>query len=361
MMKGIRKLAFLTIAILVLAAGTVFAQNVERNLEIYTDFNSGTLGNTYFGAEAITTPNSLLTGNEFELGIKYSQNYRFAKWLYFNVNIATIGGYNIIADTTSTPLRSTYAYDLSQLVGKIGLSGNFEALGLSGLGLYAMVDVIGVLQSLSLSAVDNASLFGYEDQGGTFEFGAAYTWDFNYYGSLKAGIDVEMSAVPFSYDVSTHASFGSGYYIADDMVSRTIDLIDINVSYNIPFATYVGFTTKLAFRFEGASAFYDAYADGSTDAADVGDFNDPSADGYGAYHLMFSQNFLASLAVRWDNTLDVTVGKFNANLGLRTEFNNLVSEFTMTDLSETETVYKQDTNIECQLLFGASYVFDFTI
>ena len=69
-----KKLIFTLALTLCLSAQMVYSQEFSRRLNVFSDFSSGDL---------TPTPDGFLNGNEYLLGIGYSQNFEQAPWLTF--------------------------------------------------------------------------------------------------------------------------------------------------------------------------------------------------------------------------------------------------------------------------------------
>ncbi len=367
MIKKIGRLAFLIVATVVFTTSAVFAQDnsIHRILSLYASGDSGTLLHVMpTERTAEDYRKSLFEDNELEFGVLYSRNFLNAQWLYLDLNLATVAESLMVIDEVGVgesgeiiEFQSVYKYNLPRVKGKIGLSGTLEPVTLNYLAFYASVDVVGLVQMLALE--DHNEYVSDIEYGAPIEMGVGYTFDFGHKGNLTLGLDLEFSAAPYTYAYDSGTMSGQ--------IDRGLSLLDINVAYNVPFATYFGFTTKAGFRFEGAGALDDAYGledDTATLNSTFGEELGSSSSGvytHAGNHLAFSQNFGASFAIRWDNTFDVHVGGFNMYATLRSQFDNLVSDITITNPTDETDIYEftQDFSFELKLILGVSYTFDF--
>ncbi len=384
MINKIGKLFFLVAVTSTFAASVLFANNgsVERSLSVYAVGDSGSLLNIISSKRDDVLPKALFEDNEIEFGFLYSHNFQSAQWLYFDANLATIvtSGEVIEVDSTgATPIVQTvYRYSLPRIKGKLGMSGTLDPISLQNFYFYASVDMIGLLQTLAVE--DHDFYLDDIEYGAPMELGIGYTFDFGTAGNLTLGADLEFSVAPYTY---AYAYYDPTVSLMSGEVNRGIDLLDLNISYNVPFAKYLGYTTKVAFRFEGAGAMNDAYIMLEDDSgeevatsinqmfgvqiiapeynATTGEEISPGVYSYAGDHLAFKQNFVASFAIRWDNTLSVNVNDFDMYATFRTQFDNLISDIQIINPIDKSDKYKftQDLSLELHFILGASYTFNF--
>ena len=222
-----RKLLISLVAVFAVT-GVSFAQDAgapNRSLGFYLDSFSGDLtkdpdGNT-----------RTFSGNEFEFGMVYSQNFATVPWLSMYVKALFIVGQRT-------------AYENGDYAGQ---QPHYSA----GQSLLADPRVaVGINYKYGVLAFDTRGLMANEN---------FYTLDFGNAGSLTFNTILEFWAVPVARlgtDIVGSPNYGMYKH-------SVVDLFALRVDYGISFAKIWRFTTKLAFRFNGdesAKAFKESFS-----------------------------------------------------------------------------------------------------
>ncbi|MGL4394639.1 MAG: hypothetical protein ACRCS8_05385 [Brevinema sp.] len=229
-----RKLALL--AMLVLSTN-VFAQGndatpaeIKHGLTFYLDTFSGQLNSN-------NKDGKLFSGNEFEFGVSYSQNFSTVPWLGFWTKALVVTGIN-----------PNYTRD-----GAWAGSGSYVVYG------YGMPRV-----QLGLAFGD----YGYlaVDTRGLMAVGASYGMKFADIHSVTVGTDLEFWMIPFSGygrgNVDTDGDGEPNSAIAQGGF-EFIDLFQVYAQYSVALGKGWGYKTSAKFRFGGndsAKAFGESFA-----------------------------------------------------------------------------------------------------
>ena len=222
-----RKL-FISLVAVIAVAGVSFAQDAGapiRSLGFYLDADTGRLSKD---AEGLGGNNRLFAGNEFEMGMTYSQNFATVPWLSLNLSALVVvqqkGKYDFTAGDNAWEGNSGSD---TKIIGnpraKIGLN----------LGGYSLIQM------------DTRGLMANENY---------YTVDLGKGGAVTFLTILEFWAVPLAR---------SGWE-ANGLYKHTVlDLFALRVDYSLPFANIWTYKTTVGFRWSddaSAKAFSDSFA-----------------------------------------------------------------------------------------------------
>lgn len=232
---------FLSLLAMFAVVGTVSAQDapVNRSLSFYLDSFSGHLTEAPGFKDGMTS--RAFSGNEFEFGMSYSQNFATAPWLSMWVKALVVTG-----------LTTAYNTDTGDFIGNAG-QGFIQPYGMPRvqLGLNFGGYAILAMDTRGLIAQCNNYSVALPGNGGTFTFNTA----------------LEFFAVPQAIGTSEIGGAQLG-------TEKTfVDLFALTANYGINFAPNWAYSTKIAFRFGGS---------GSDQSAEL---------------------FKESFAIRWENKI----------------------------------------------------------
>lgn len=221
---------FLLIAMFAVV-GTATAQDaaVNRSLSFYLDSFTGHLTEAP-GYDKDTDKSRMLTGNEFEFGMTYSQNFATVPWLSMWVKALVVTGTGAAQD-----------FETGNFIGN--QSGSYKILG------YGMPRAqIGInLGGYAIFAMDTRGLIAQENY---------YTLRFGDAGAFTFQTILELWMIPLVTDIKNPEGT-----IVDQGI-HVLDLAELRVSYEIGFAPGWTYRTKLGFRFQGnesAEAFGESF------------------------------------------------------------------------------------------------------
>ena len=219
---------FLSLLAMFAVVGTVSAQDapVNRSLSFYLDSFTGHLteGPGYKDGD----DSRILSGNEFEFGMIYSQNFATVPWLSMWVKALVVTGTTAVNDWETGDFLGNGSYMIQGY-------GNPRAQVGINLGGYAIF------------AMDTRGLLAQENYY-TLRFGAA--------GALTFQTILEMWMIPLVSNVRDL----TGNVI--DQKLAIVDLFEIRLSYEIGFAPGWTYRSKLGFRLSGnesAEAFAQSF------------------------------------------------------------------------------------------------------
>ncbi|MGL6083813.1 MAG: hypothetical protein ACRC4N_15645, partial [Gammaproteobacteria bacterium] len=203
-------------------SGVSYAQDaqVNRSLSFYLDATSGHLTQHPDGSSP-----RLFSGNEFEMGVSYSQNFATVPWLSMWVKALVVTGLN--------PLYVGDGHDAKYLGNDGGVNILPWAQPRAQLGLN--------FGGWAILAVDTRGLIAQE---------AYYTLNFGNAGALTFIQVLEFWAFPQALG---NGDTEKAYFMALERV-QVLDLFALNVAYGISFAPGWRYSTTLGFRFPGVDA-----------------------------------------------------------------------------------------------------------
>lgn len=207
-----KKLIFTLALTLCLSAQMVYSQEFSRRLNVFSDFSSGDL---------TPTPDGFLNGNEYLLGIGYSQNFEQAPWLTFMLSGAVKStaamNYTDNANKKGKPIigmkvapQVFNGWDF--LIG-LNFAGWAEVLFLESYDF-----VVNAFYNLPLPAADHRLLF-------------------------KAGVETYV----FGWDAETTED---GKFTAYQRMFY-LDVFQLIANYNIRFHPNWFYETEIIFKFKG--------------------------------------------------------------------------------------------------------------
>ena len=251
------------VLLLFITANVSFTQKINipiRTLNFYLTAYSGDL------TESTNDRNRLFSGNEFEIGAIYSQNFASASWLSLWVKTLVITGtmpqYNSDNKYVGNQ-KNKYGIlpDYGEPQAQVGLNfGNYSILGIDTRGL--LVNEI------------------------------YYPLNFGSKGKLTLVSIVELFAIPVT------SSLEDGR-----ITTEVLDLFALRVDYSIHIVDSLLFTTKLSGRFDGTLAENEI--------------------------KLTSQQFLENFTLRFENQLVWTINKFHLWAQLRYDIDNLTSDLEL--------------------------------
>ena len=205
-----KKIIFTLALTLSLSAQMVYSQEFSRRLNVFSDFSSGDL---------TPTPDGFLNGNEYLLGIGYSQNFEQAPWLTFMLS----GAVKSTAQMTYTDNQNKkgkwiVGMDMSPKV----FNGWDFLIGLNFAGwaeilfLESYDFVVNAFYNLPLPAAEHRLLF-------------------------KAGVETYV----FGWDAWGDSSF------AATQRKFYLDVFQLIANYNIRFHPNWFYETEIIFKFKG--------------------------------------------------------------------------------------------------------------
>ena len=251
------------VLLLFITANVSFTQKINipiRTLNFYLTAYSGDL------TESTNDRNRLFSGNEFEIGAIYSQNFASASWLSLWVKTLVITGtmpeYNSENKYVGNQ-KNKYGIlpDYGEPQAQVGLNfGNYSILGIDTRGL--LVNEI------------------------------YYPLNFGSKGKLTLVSIVELFAIPVT------SSLEDGR-----ITTEVLDLFALRVDYSIHIVDSLLFTTKLSGRFDGTLAENEI--------------------------KLTSQQFFKNFTLRFENQLVWTINKFHLWAQLRYDIDNLTSDLEL--------------------------------
>ena len=229
---------FLSLLVMFTVVGTVSAQDapVNRSLSFYLDSFTGQLN---------TGEDPLFTGNEFEFGMTYSQNFATVPWLSMWVKALVVTGTSPVTDADESFVGNT-GYGIQGY-------GNPRAQVGINLGGYAIF------------AMDTRGLLAQENYY-TLKFGAA--------GNLTFQTILEMWMVPNNTGTQVNGQYSKDF-------QTVVDLFEIRFNYGITVAPGWTYNSKLGFRL-GSGGY---------------DWKDHAANPVDSSAARFGQSF----HIRWEN------------------------------------------------------------
>ena len=248
--------------LLFITASVSFAQRVNvpiRTLNFYVTAYSGDFTESPDGS------NRLFSGNEFEIGAIYSQNFASANWLSVWVKALVITGtkpeYNS-DDKYVGNQKNGYGIlpDYGEPQAQVGLNfGNYSTLG---------IDTRGLLVNENY-----------------------YPLNFGDKGKLTFVSILELFPIPIAGTLTDGT---------DRITTEVLDLFAIRIDYSIHIIDSLLFTTKLAGRFSGVLGENEI--------------------------KLTSEQFLKNFSLRFENQLIWTISKFHMWAQLRYDIANLTSD-----------------------------------
>ena len=211
------KKTIFTIALtLLLSAQMVYSQEFSRRLNIFSDFSSGDL---------TPTPDGFLNGNEYLLGIGYSQNFEQAPWLTFMLSGAVKSTAEMsFADPNNKKGKPIVGMKVAPKVFNgwdflIGLNfgGWAEVLFLESYDF-----VVNAFYNLPLPAADHRLLF-------------------------KAGVETYV----FGWDAEPLTDENSTLLFTAHQRMFYLDVFQLIANYNIRFHPNWFYETEIIFKFKG--------------------------------------------------------------------------------------------------------------
>lgn len=206
-----KKIIFTLALTLSLSAQMVYSQEFSRRLNVFSDFSSGDL---------TPTPDGFLNGNEYLLGIGYSQNFEQAPWLTF-----------MLSGAVKSTAQMTYAGDPNNKKGQkiVGMdiapkvfNGWDFLIGLNFGGwaeilfLESYDFVVNAFYNLPLPAAEHRLLF-------------------------KAGVETYV----FGWDAFNDTNFNATQRMF------YLDVFQLIANYNIRFHPNWFYETEIIFKFKG--------------------------------------------------------------------------------------------------------------
>ena len=292
-----KKLIFTLALTLCLSAQMVYSQEFSRRLNVFSDFSSGDL---------TPTPDGFLNGNEYLLGIGYSQNFEQAPWLTFMLSGAVKStaamNYTDNANKKGKPI-------IGMKVAPEVFNGWDFLIGLNFAGwaevlfLESYDFVVNAFYNLPLPAADHRLLF-------------------------KAGVETYV----FGWDAETTED---GKFTAYQRMFY-LDVFQLIANYNIRFHPNWFYETEIIFKFKGTPIL-----DTKGEKANVVAAHDTAE--------AFRQNF----HIVYGNMIGYNhPSGLNLYAKLEYEIRDILKKYS--DGSKYETVH------DLQFKGGVSYSFDFS-
>ena len=224
---------FLSLLAIFAVVGTASAQDatVNRSLSFYFDAFSGELTEAPGFEDGDLS--RMLSGNEFEFGMTYSQNFATATWLSMWVKALFVVGQ-----------RTTYDNATGNFLGNGGGNMNMLANPRVQLGLNFGGYAILAMDTRGLIAQENFYTIALPGNGGSFTFMTILE-----FWAVPQVLDVDTYELPDGEEGMYGDSLGTG------RGTTIVDLFALRVDYSIAFAQNWRYTTKLAFRFSGGGGF----------------------------------------------------------------------------------------------------------
>ena len=220
---------FLSLLTIFAVVGTATAQDapVNRSLSFYLDAASGNL--TEQPGFEDGDKSRIFSGNEFEFGMSYSQNFATVPWLSIWVKALVVAVQNTGYDATSGDFLGNAGYSLAGY----GLPRAQVGVNFGGFAVIAM-DTRGLI------AQENYYSVALPGNGGAFTFSTV----------------LEFWAVPQILNPDNAPIDGDdkvvdGSFLGTGRGTTIVDLFALNVQYGINIAPNWSFWTKVAFRFSG--------------------------------------------------------------------------------------------------------------
>lgn len=218
--------------------GTGFTQDeapaFNRSLSFYLDSFTGHLTEASGGKVGGRT--RILTGNEFEFGMTYSQNFATVPWLSMWVKAlivtGTAPGFNKNTGDFMGNLGGAFVQPYGQPRAQVGVN-------LGGYAIFAM---------------DTRGLLAQENY---------YTIRLGNAGAFTFQSILELWMVPQVNEMFTTDAYGNSTGIGAGLTVTVVDLFEMRLNYEIGFAPGWTYRTKLGFRFggnESAEAFGQSFA-----------------------------------------------------------------------------------------------------
>ena len=197
---------FLSLLAMFAVVGTVSAQDapVNRSLSFYLDSFTGQLN---------TSEDPLFTGNEFEFGMTYSQNFATVPWLSMWVKALVVTGTAGAFDADES-----FVGNASYFIQGYGMPRAQVGINLGGYAVFAL-DTRGLLA---------------QENYYTLRFGAG--------GALTFQTILEMWMVPNNTGGPTGSAPSKDF-------QTVVDLFEVRFNYEIGFAPSWTYRTKLGLRF----------------------------------------------------------------------------------------------------------------